>query len=184
MAPPKPITVLLIDDEELARVALERLLRRSGYRILQAAAADEGLAIAKREEPNVIFVDIRMPGMDGHTFLRRLEQHRLSCAAVLMSGGGTMEDVVDAVREGAVDYLKKPFSHAEVLEVAIRALRVHDDRVALRKQSDSAGNLGGAPPLDSGRGAFSPNRVAAKPGPAGRAAPAAAASSSAFGSQP
>jgi two-component system response regulator (stage 0 sporulation protein F) len=106
--------VLVIDDDENIRVLLERQIRRLGYDVIQATDGQSGLELARSERPQVILVDLRMPGIDGHTFLRRLTAAGVDASVVAMSGQGNMDDVIDVLRAGVIDYLRKPWSVAEL----------------------------------------------------------------------
>jgi HD-like signal output (HDOD) protein/CheY-like chemotaxis protein len=124
--------VLIVDDEPTIRVALGRGLRRLGSEILEAQDGEVGLTLAVERQPHVIFLDLRMPGIDGHTFLRRLAATGCDAAVVVMSGQGRMEDVVDVLRAGAADYLKKPWNPAELLAAFSRAVEINAHRRKLR----------------------------------------------------
>jgi FixJ family two-component response regulator/HD-like signal output (HDOD) protein len=128
-------TILVVDDDDDARNTVERSLRRLGYAVLGAADGNEGLRVALEASPAVILTDIRMPGMDGHELLRRLGERGVEAAVIVMSGFGEMDDVVNVLRAGAVDYLKKPWSASGLLSSVARAVQIHRDR----RRSDRAG---------------------------------------------
>lgn len=115
-------TVLVVDDDALVCSSMTRALRRLGYEVLQAENGEDGLEKAARLRPAVVFLDLRMPGMDGHTVLRRLQATASPPRVVVMSGDGDMDDVVDVMRAGAVDYLRKPWSAADLLGAVTRAV--------------------------------------------------------------
>ncbi len=119
--------VLIVDDEEPIRIALGRALRRLGFEITCAADADAGLAAVAICNPEVIFLDLRMPGVDGHTFLRRLQAagHASAPSVIVMSGRGNMDDVIEILRRGAVDYLRKPWNLTELMAAVTRGLELH-----------------------------------------------------------
>ena len=125
--------VLIVDDDQGIRRALERSLGRLGYEVHQADRGEAGFQLATEIRPKVIFSDIRMPGMDGHTLLRRLNTSNLDAAVVIMSGSGTMDDVIDVLRHGAVDYLRKPWAPSDLIAAVGRAVEIHDSRRAARK---------------------------------------------------
>jgi HD-like signal output (HDOD) protein/DNA-binding NarL/FixJ family response regulator len=116
--------LLIVDDEEPIRIALTRTLRRLGYEISDLADPAAGLAAISTTDPEVVFLDLRMPLMDGHTFMRKLNAASLSRppAIVVMSGHGNMDDVIEAMRLGAVDYLRKPWGLADLVSVTARAV--------------------------------------------------------------
>lgn len=114
--------VMLVDDEGSVRLALERGLQRCGCVVVHARDGEEGLRLARESVVQVALVDLRMPGIDGHTFLRRLRAQGSNTAVIIVSGQGGMDDVVDAMRGGAVDYLKKPWSQADLVAAYGRGL--------------------------------------------------------------
>jgi HD-like signal output (HDOD) protein/FixJ family two-component response regulator len=128
--------VLIVDDEEPIRVALTRTLRRLGYEVTCAADAEAGMAAVVASDPEVIFLDLRMPGTDGHTFLRHLQaaNHLHPPSVIVMSGQGQMEDVIEILRQGAIDYLRKPWNLTELMSAVTRGLELR------RKPPGSAPN--------------------------------------------
>ena len=141
----RPPLVLIVDDEDTIRVALGRGLRRLGCEIIEAAGGESGLALVTERRPQVIFLDLRMPGMDGHTFLRRLPAIDTDASVVVMSGQGNMEDVVDVLRAGAVDYLKKPWSPSELMAAFHRAVETANTRASLRDAREAPSPPGASP---------------------------------------
>jgi two-component system nitrogen regulation response regulator GlnG len=115
-------TVLIIDDEEPIAWALRRVFEREKYRVAVAATAEAGLALARQQPPDVIFLDVRLPGMDGLTALGQLRQLAPSAAVIVMTAHGNLNTAVKAVEGGAFDYLAKPFELAQAVESAKRAL--------------------------------------------------------------
>jgi CheY-like chemotaxis protein/HD-like signal output (HDOD) protein len=135
------VRILVVDDEELLRVALRRTLSRLGFAVIEAPDCDAALEVVKSQAPDVIFLDLRMPGMDGHTFLRRLQTFDAASRppVIAMSGQGTMDDVIEVLREGAVDYVRKPWTLNEIISAVARALearqRLNDALLAERPAS-------------------------------------------------
>ena len=111
-------TVLIIDDEEAIAWALRKACESQGYRAVAAASAEVGLAKAKTDRPAAIFLDIRLPGMDGLTALGKLRVSNPEAAILVMTAHGNLATAVKAVEGGAFDYLAKPFD----LNVAIAAV--------------------------------------------------------------
>jgi DNA-binding response OmpR family regulator len=114
--------VLVVDDDLRVGAALEKGLRLLGHQVLRAADGEAGLAMAASQQPEVIMLDLRMPGIDGHTFLRRLKASGQSAAVVVMSGQGDMDDVIDVLRGGAVDFLRKPWASVDLATAMARAV--------------------------------------------------------------
>ena len=119
-------TVLILDDEQPIHTALERTLQRTGCAIFHATDAEHGLALADATPMHVAIVDLRMRGIDGHTFMRRLAVRSPRTKCIAMSGQASMDDAVEALRSGAVDFLRKPWTPAEVFAALGRALDAYD----------------------------------------------------------
>lgn len=115
--------VLTVDDEAGIRQNVTAYLEDCGYRTLEAANGAEGLALFRREHPDVVLCDLRMPEMDGLDVLARIRDESPDTPVIVVSGVGTLGDVVEALRRGAWDYLTKPIQDMEFLERAVhRAL--------------------------------------------------------------
>jgi DNA-binding response OmpR family regulator len=118
--------VLVVDDSATVVALLARMLRQNGYVVLEAADAEEGTAIARAEQPDLIFLDIVLPGMSGFSalrLLRRLPETR-GIPIIMMSGNEQATEQFYAQRIGADDFMKKPFSRAEVFSRIERLLDV------------------------------------------------------------
>jgi two-component system KDP operon response regulator KdpE len=107
-------SVLIIDDEVQIRRLLRVTLEAGGYRVLEAACGEDGLAEAAQRNPDVIILDLGLPGMDGLTVLKRLREWSRAPVLVLSVQEGDV-DKVAALDNGADDYMTKPFSTAELL---------------------------------------------------------------------
>src|SRR5215510_8155713 len=99
--------ILVIDDEGAIRDSLRMTLEYEGYEFLAAATGQEGLAFAEREAPDLILLDIKMPGMDGMDVLGRLRAMNESVPVVMISGHGSTATAVEAIKKGAIDFLDK-----------------------------------------------------------------------------
>jgi two-component system nitrogen regulation response regulator GlnG len=115
-------SVLIIDDEEPIAWALRRAFEREKCRVAVAATAEDGLAKARRDPPDVVFLDVRLPGMDGLTALGELKKAAPDAAVIVITAHGNLNTAVKAVEGGAFDYLAKPFELAQALDAAKRAL--------------------------------------------------------------
>src|SRR4030095_11801578 len=114
--------IRVVDDEDSLRWVLEKGLRQAGYEV---AAVKDGTAALKSfeaEQFDLVFLDVRMPGVDGLTALGRLREIRPDACVVVMTAHGTMDTAIQAMQRGAYDYLAKPFDLDEVLLLAERAL--------------------------------------------------------------
>jgi len=115
-------SILIIDDEEPIAWALRRAFEREKYRVGVAATAEDGLAQARKHAPDVVFLDVRLPGMDGLTALTELRKIAPGAAVVVMTAHGNLNTAVKAVEGGAFDYLAKPFDLAQAIDAAKRAI--------------------------------------------------------------
>lgn len=109
------IRILIIDDEANMRHMLKALLAKSGYDVETAADGQEGLEAIKREQFNFILCDIKMPKIDGLTFLKLAVEKTDNVPIIMMSAYGTIDTAVEAMKSGAYDYISKPFKADEVL---------------------------------------------------------------------
>jgi len=129
--------ILVIDDEAAIRDSLRMTLEYNGYEFISAATGQEGLALAEREEPDLVLLDIKMPGMDGFEVLGRLRSMNETLPIVIMSGHGTGEVGADVMRRGASDFVDKPFDSTEKLLLRIEAAldrgRLRDENRSLKK---------------------------------------------------
>ena len=117
-----PPVILLVDDEPRILSALQRLLRREGYRILTADSGASALSILDQESVNIILSDLRMPGMDGIAFLGAVQDRGLEAARVLMSGNADLKLVIDGVNEGRFSqFIEKPWVD-DALRISLRKL--------------------------------------------------------------
>ncbi len=113
--------VLIADDEEAARRSLAQILTEDGFTVSLAANGEEALNLVARESPDVLLTDLRMPVMDGHELLNRVRQGFPDVPVVIMTAHGTIASAVQAVRDGAEDYLTKPID-VEDLELLIERI--------------------------------------------------------------
>jgi nitrogen regulation protein NR(I) len=114
--------ILVADDEDGVRWVLEKGLREAGYDVTSVKDGESALRHAEAEAPDLIFLDVRMPGLDGLAVLGRLRAGRPDALVIVMTAHGTMETAIQAMQRGAYDYLAKPFDVDEVLLLAERAL--------------------------------------------------------------
>ncbi|MCO6429554.1 MAG: sigma-54-dependent Fis family transcriptional regulator [Deltaproteobacteria bacterium] len=123
-----PATILAVDDNQEALFALEQLLSSNGYHVVTASTGDQALEQARVNTPELILLDVQMPGPDGLEVTRRLKadpQLRYS-VVVLLTAKDSLEDVVAGLEQGADDYIKKPFKSEELLARVKAALRLKE----------------------------------------------------------
>jgi len=128
---PKRIDLLLVDDDPDFRGSVARRFLRRGYQVQEAANGEDALSLAERRQFDVAVVDMMMPGLSGLELLERLKNSHPEIEVILLTGQGTIESAVQAMKLGAYDYLTKPFPLAE-LEVLIE--KAYERRI-LRKEN-------------------------------------------------
>lgn len=108
--------VLIIDDSPTIIAALRKILRSAGYVVFEATSAEQGIEMARAERPELIFLDIVLPGMNGFAALRTMRRHPLTqdIPVIMISGNEQAAEQYYANRIGADDFMKKPFSRFEV----------------------------------------------------------------------
>src|SRR6266404_96195 len=128
--------ILVIDDEAAIRDSLRMTLEYEGYEFIGAATGQEGLAIVEREAPDLVLLDVKMPGMDGIDVLERLRSMNETLPILVISGHGTIGTAVEATKKGAFDFIEKPFASERVL-VSLRNALDHrllrDENRTLKK---------------------------------------------------
>jgi two-component system response regulator HydG len=107
--------ILVIDDDQGVRESMERILHGAGYTVQAVSTGEEGYELARGGAFDVILSDMRMPGMSGLDVLRRLRDVRVDAALIIMTGFGTVDTAVEAMKLGAVDFVQKPFFRDELL---------------------------------------------------------------------
>ena len=122
-------TILVIDDEKDIRISLTGILEDEGYNIITAATGAEGIECAQDELPDLILLDIWMPGMDGLETLERLKTLFPRVTVIMISGHGTIETAVRATKLGAFDFIEKPLSLEKILISVANALQLQELKV-------------------------------------------------------
>jgi two-component system nitrogen regulation response regulator GlnG len=129
--------ILIIDDEQAVCWALDRALKKEGYVTAIAATAEDGIAQAERFQPQAIFLDVRLPGMDGLTALAHLRAKAPAARVVVATAFGNLSTAVRAMEGGAFDYLAKPFDLGQALDIAARAVRSAEAAHAAEPPADA-----------------------------------------------
>ncbi len=137
--------ILVIDDDLAVRDTMARMLRGAGYTVDTAATGEEGVAAARGNNFDVILSDMRMPGISGLEVLQRLRDQRVDSAFIVMTGFGTVDTAVEAMKLGAVDFVQKPFLRDELL---MRVRSASDRRLLARQVDLLQRQIRGNAPLD------------------------------------
>lgn len=150
-----PMDVLIVDDEGNIRRMLRALLESEGYGVREAPSAEEGIAEAEREAPELILLDLMLPGMSGLDALPHFGSVAPGTPVVMMSGRATLSDAVEATRRGAFHFFEKPLTPETVLVTLRAALEVSRARDLTRALTAEIGPeadlVGGAPAINKVR---------------------------------
>ena len=133
--------ILLVEDEPLIRSSLKRLLERNQYKVSEAGSVHEATANFRLDEFDLVITDVRLPGELGTSLIELAKP----TPVLIMTSFGTMKSAVDAMKQGAVDYISKPFDHDEMLMSVARILReqhLTKENEALKHQQKSTNTTG------------------------------------------
>lgn len=143
--------ILVIDDEAAIRESLRMILEYEDYGFLGASSGQEALALVQRDRPDLVLLDIKMPGMDGMEVLRKLRALDETLPVVMISGHGTTSTAVDAIKSGATDFLDKPLSSERVivtLQNVLKQQELRQENRELKLAMESKYEIvGDSPPL-------------------------------------
>ncbi len=118
---PETAYVLVVDDEEGIRSGSERILIRMGLKVLTAARGNEALDIMEKEDVSIVLLDLKMPGLDGMQVLKRIRETNLNILVIVITGYATVETAIEAMKQGAYDFIAKPFEPDQLRIVVNRA---------------------------------------------------------------
>lgn len=127
------LKILVVDDEEAMRESMAAWLEKSGYRATMAENGAAALAILDSDPHDLILLDIKMPGMDGHELLERIKEHHPGSIIVMITAYGSIDSAITAMKQGASDYLRKPFNPRDLMALV--------DRLAKEKQMETSYRL-------------------------------------------
>jgi len=120
--------ILVVDDEHLIRWSLEQSLRKQGYDVQTAGTGEDALRHIQEEPPDLMLLDIQLPGMDGLEVLSRVKEIDEELVVIMVTALGVLETAVKAMRLGAYDYINKPFNLDELAIIVRKALETRDLR--------------------------------------------------------
>jgi two-component system response regulator AtoC len=142
--------IMVVDDEHLIRWSLEQNLRKQGYEVLTAGNGEDALKLVREEQPELVLLDIHMPGISGLEVLEKIKEFDDEIIVIMVTAHGGLETAVNAMRMGAYDYINKPFNLDEMSLVIKKALENFDLRrevAGLRSEHKKVG-----PPTIVGKG--------------------------------
>jgi DNA-binding response OmpR family regulator len=116
------LPILVVDDEKNIRMTISQALEKLGLPIQTAVNGEEALRMMRGEFFGLVFLDLKLPGMDGLEVLNRIREHWPQVRVVIITAHGTIDNAVEAMKLGAVDFIQKPFSPSEIREIALRVM--------------------------------------------------------------
>jgi len=131
--------ILIIDDEEIVRDSCVQILVRGNYDIKTASNGTDGLELVKEFQPDLTFVDLKMPGISGFEVLEAIHQIDPTIVTIVITGFATVDSAVDAMKKGSYDFLPKPFTPDELRLITHRGLerrRFALETIALRREKE------------------------------------------------
>jgi nitrogen regulation protein NR(I) len=115
-------TILIIDDDDQLRKSFNKLLMEEGYHCKSAASGEAGLKVIREEIPDLVILDMRLPGMNGFETFQAIHEMEPKLPVIIMTAFGTTETAIEATKMGAFDYILKPFDIPDILIVIKQAL--------------------------------------------------------------
>jgi DNA-binding NtrC family response regulator len=125
------LKLLLVDDEERFLSTTSKLLSRKGLDVVTANSGQAALDMLNKESIHVVILDVKMPGMDGNTVLKKIKENHPLVEVIMLTGHGTIESAVEGLKNGATDYLVKP---SDIDDLASKALEAYEKRQRLEEK--------------------------------------------------
>ncbi|HJA13972.1 MAG TPA: sigma-54 dependent transcriptional regulator [Candidatus Butyricimonas faecavium] len=144
--------ILVIDDERSIRNSMKDILQYEGHEVVLAENGMEGLVSMKSEKPDIVFCDIKMPKMEGIEVLERIKEFSADTPVIMISGHGTIDTAIEAIRKGAYDFIEKPLDLNRILITIKNAtdkhLLIHETKTLKNKVSKKYDMIGNSEALN------------------------------------
>ena len=144
--------ILVIDDERSIRNSMKDILQYEGHEVVLAENGMEGLVSVKSEKPDIVFCDIKMPKMEGIEVLERIKEFSVDTPVIMISGHGTIDTAIEAIRKGAYDFIEKPLDLNRILITIKNAtdkhLLIHETKTLKNKVSKKYDMIGNSEALN------------------------------------
>lgn len=114
--------ILIVDDVSDTREIIQKLLHYEGYEVIMASTGEEGVRKAREEKPDIILMDINLPGIDGVEALRKIKQNNAIQCVIMLTAYATLDNAILALKEGASDFIKKPFENEHLIHIVNQTL--------------------------------------------------------------
>ena len=119
----KEFHILVVDDDEIVREAISSLLSDEGYTVLSAKDGIDAITILRVEDMDLVITDLRMPGADGNEVLKYAVKNDPDIVVVILTAYGTLDTALNSIKDGAYDYLTKPFKIQEIILLVEKVFR-------------------------------------------------------------
>lgn len=133
----KSVNILIVDDDESIRDSCTQVLKKEGYGVKAAKDGEEGLNAFKKEFFHLVFLDLKLPGIDGMEVLKKIKEENPATPVIIITGYASITSAVECMKRGAFDYLAKPFSPEELRFLTKKALesrKIYFENISLRKE--------------------------------------------------
>jgi diguanylate cyclase (GGDEF)-like protein len=117
--------VLVVDDALDTREIIQKLLRYEGYEVMTVSTGEEGVKKTEEEKPDVILMDINLPGIDGNEALRQVKKKNPIQCVIMLTAYATVDNAIRALKEGASDFIKKPFENEHLIHIVNQTMEQH-----------------------------------------------------------
>ena len=117
----KPLKILVIDDESVICDACEMVLSEKGHTVTMRNNGSDGLGAIRQEAYDIVLLDMKLPDMDGMEILKTVLEEKLGLCIIVMTGYSSISNAVEAIKQGADNYLAKPFTDDELIEAVEKA---------------------------------------------------------------
>jgi len=128
--------VLVIEDDDIQRELLKEILQESGFEVFTSSTAEKGLQTVAKNSPAVVVTDVRLPGIDGLTFLKKLKQEHSDIEVIVITAFSNVEDAVSAIKAGAFHYVTKPFDPQVLINLIDKACQLASLRKIPRRDGE------------------------------------------------
>ncbi|HMK49217.1 MAG TPA: response regulator [Thermodesulfovibrionales bacterium] len=119
----KELRILIADDDDIVRDAISSLLTDEGYSVLSAVDGIDAISVLRIQDIDLVITDLRMPGADGYEVLRYAVKSNPDITVIMLTAYGTLDTALNAIKDGAYDYLTKPFKIQEILLLVEKVFR-------------------------------------------------------------
>jgi len=135
-----PYKILIVDDEKLIRWSLTQALGKEGYQVLAAEDGDQGLAMVGEEDPDLVILDVKLPGIDGLQVLEKIREFNAEVVVIMLTAFDALEIAVQSMKLGAYDYIHKPYELDKVkvcIKNALETVKLKKEVQQLQEEQSS-----------------------------------------------